>query len=169
MSIPSQTARWLAVLALSGIATTASAVDPAAVERARKQVLMLDALYKNAVVLITDTYVHTPGDISAATASKALFGKMKEAGFHEARLLGFTDVLFNPAENTPHEGFEQKAKEALLAGSEFYSEVIDEHGKPHLYMATALPVVMEKCVMCHANFKDQKGPIGALSYKVVID
>jgi hypothetical protein len=46
--------------------------------------------------------------------------------------------------------------------------VIKEGDKRYLYMATGVPVVMEKCVMCHANFKDKKGPIGALAYKVAV-
>jgi len=38
--------------------------DPAAVERARKQVRMLDDLYKTAVVLITEHYVHEEDDVA---------------------------------------------------------------------------------------------------------
>ncbi len=140
----------------------------AAVERTKQQVMMLDDLYKTAVVLITEHYVKDPSTLSAATASKAIFKAMKEKGWHEARLIGFTDTLYNAAENTPQAGFEATAKKKILAGEANHSEVVEEGGKRYLRMATAVPVVMEKCVMCHANFKDQKGAVGALSYKVAV-
>jgi hypothetical protein len=31
-----------------------------------------------------------------------------------------------------------------------------------------VPVVIEKCVMCHSNFKGKAGAIGALSYKMTM-
>lgn len=137
-----------------------------AVARTRKQILMLDDLYKTAVVLITEHYVDSPSTLSAATASKALFAAMKEKGWHEARLLGFTDVLFNPDENAPQDEFEKIAKSKLLNGAATYEAVVKINGQEHLRMATPVPVVMEKCVMCHANFKDHPGAIGAISYTV---
>ncbi len=147
----------------------ALAAEDAAVERTKKQLMMLDDLYKTLVVLITEHYVKDPTTVpSAATASKALFKAMKEKGWHEARLLGYTDVLFNAAENTPKEGFETNAKEKLLAGEASYSEVVKEGGTRYVQMATAVPVVMEKCVMCHANFRGKTGAIGALSYKMAV-
>ncbi len=139
--------------------------DPA-VARTRKQIQMLDDLYKTAVVLITEHYVKDPSILSAATASKALFAAMKAKGWHEARLLGFTDVLFNPAENLPQDDFEKSAQAKLLDGAASYEEVVKIKGKDTLRMATPVPVVMEQCVMCHANFKDRQGPIGAISYSV---
>lgn len=143
-----------------------SASQDAAVARTRKQIQMLDDLYKTAVVLITEHYVNDPSTLSAATASKALFAAMKEKGWHEARLLGFTDVLFNASENAPQDEFEKTAESKLLEGAASYEEVANIGGREYLRMATPVPVVMEKCVMCHANFKDKKGAIGAISYKV---
>ncbi|MGR9106617.1 MAG: c-type heme family protein [Gammaproteobacteria bacterium] len=140
--------------------------NAAAVARTRKQIQMLDDLYKTAVVLITEHYVNDPSTLSAATASKALFAAMKEKGWHDARLLGFTDVLFNPSENAPRDDFEKTAETKLLEGAATYEEVVKIEGRDHLRMATSVPVVMEKCVMCHANFKDKKGAIGAISYTV---
>jgi hypothetical protein len=137
-----------------------------AVARTRKQIQMLDDLYKTAVVLITQHYVNDPSTLSAATASKALFAAMKQKGWHEARLLGFTDILFNPGENTPRDEFEKTAKAKLLDGAASYEEVSKIDGRDYLRMATPVPVVMEKCVMCHANFKDKPGAIGAISYAV---
>lgn len=137
-----------------------------AVIRTRQQILMLDDLYKTAVVLITEHYVNTSATLSAATASKALFAAMKEKGWHDARLLGFTDTLLNSAENAPQDDFEKAAKQALLTGASTHEEVITHNNKQYLRMATAVPVVMEKCVMCHANFAENKEVIGAISYTV---
>jgi hypothetical protein len=141
--------------------------EDAVVERTKKQLMMLDDLYKTVLVLITEHYVKDPATLleecmrlvtsPAATASKAVFKAMQEKGWHEARLLGYTDVLLNAAENTPKKGFETRAKEKILAGAANYSEVVEEEGKPYVQMATALPVVIEKCVMCHSNFKRKSG------------
>lgn len=138
----------------------------AAVARTRKQILMLDDLYKTAVVLITEHYVNDPSTLSAATASKALFAAMKEKGWHDARLIGFTDALTNPDENAPQDDFERNAKTNILQGATSHERVVTKGGKDYLRMATAVPVVMEKCVMCHANFKGKKGAIGAIGYTV---
>ena len=50
-------------------------------------------------------------------------------------------------------------------------EVIEQDGKPYLRAVTAVPVVMEKCIMCHAHYADAKKgePIGAISYTVPIE
>jgi hypothetical protein len=40
--------------------------------------------------------------------------------------------------------------------------------KRYLHIATSVPVVSENCVMCHANFKGNKGNVGALSYTVPV-
>ncbi len=139
--------------------------DPA-VNRTRQQVKMLDDLYKTVVVLVTEHYVDNPSTLSAASAAKALFAAMKKNGHHDVRLLGFTDVLFNAEENAPKDAFEKKAKEHLLAGNSTHEAVVTKNGKRFLRVATSVPVVMEKCVMCHANFKGVEGPIGSLSYTV---
>jgi len=155
-------------LAAATAAGAATVEDDPAIARTVEQVKMLDALYKTAVVLITEHYVENPSSISAATASKLLFAEMKKNGFHEARLVGLTDQLTNPEENTPKGDFEETAKQKLLSGEEYYKRVIQEGDKRYLYMATGVPVVMEKCVMCHANFKGKTGPVGALAYKVPV-
>ncbi len=143
-----------------------SETEKASVDRTRKHILMLDDLYKTAVVAITEHYVNDPSTLSAASASKALFAAMKQKGWHEARLLGFTDVLFNANENAPRDEFENNAKQALLGGAASYEELASNGDKKYLRMATAVPVVMEKCIMCHADFKDKKGAIGAIAYTV---
>jgi hypothetical protein len=145
--------------------TEVSKNDPAII-RTRQQVKMLDDLYKTVVVLVTEHYVKDPSILSAASAAKALFAAMKKNGWHDVRLLGFTDVLFNAKENLPKDAFERKAKKQLLAGKSSYEAVVTKNGKRFLRVATSVPVVMERCVMCHANFKGVEGPIGSLSYTV---
>lgn len=135
------------------------------VARTRRQIQMLDDLYKTAIVLVTQHYVNDPSTLSAATASKAIFAEMDKRDWHETRLVGFTDSLTNP-KNKPKDDFENAAKEKLIAGEAYHEEIVTQGGKDHLRMATPVPVVMEKCVMCHAGFKDEKGAIGALVYKM---
>lgn len=142
--------------------------NDAAVQRTRRMIQMLDDLNKTAIVAITEHYVNSPGDLSAATASKVLFKALKDKGYVETRLLGWVDPLFNPMENAPQDDFEKQAKEKLLAGEATYEQVVEENGKRYLRVATAVPVVMEKCIMCHANFKDKQGAIGALAYKMPV-
>jgi hypothetical protein len=67
-----------------------------AVERTRKQVSMLDDLYKTAIVLITDKYVNSDSDLPAGSAFQALFSAMKTKGWHEVRLVDATDEPLRP-------------------------------------------------------------------------
>lgn len=142
--------------------------DPA-VERARREVRMLDDIYKTAIVLITTHYVEDDNDLPAGSAFKALFDAVKEKGWHEVRLLDATGEPYEPG-NSPKAGFEKKAIGELLKGKSVYEEVVTEDGKRFLKSATAIPVVMDKCIICHENYRDvPKGQaIGALGYKVPI-
>lgn len=143
--------------------------DDLAVDRTRRQVEMLDDLYKTVVVLITEHYVKDPSILSAASAAKALFAAMEEKEWHEVRSVGFTDIIFNP-EHKPKDEFERAAAAKMSAAVTTHEEVVSEEGKRFLRYATPLPVVMEKCAMCHVNFKDNKNVIGSLVFKVpVID
>jgi len=153
-------------MALMLIISSATAAEDPAVERTRHQVEMLDTLYKTAIVLITEQYVTDPSKFSGASAAKALFDTMKENGFHEVRLVGLTDVLINPSVNKPKDAFEEEAKKKLTSGEAKYQEVVTVDGKRYLRKATPVPVVLERCVMCHANFKDNDGVIGTLAYTV---
>jgi len=172
--------QWLSVAALAAAAGMAALVpmglsnakddaDPA-LERTRKQVRMLDDLYKTAVVLITDKYVNRDTDLPAGTAAKALFSAMKKKGWHDVRLV---DASGDPivAENAPADSFEKKAVEQLLKGQAGYEEVVDKGGKKYLRAATPVPVVMKKCIMCHPNYENVKEgqPIGALAYTLPIE
>ena len=49
-----------------------------ALERTRKQVRMLDDIYKTAVVLITTHYVNDEDDLPAGSAAIALFDAVKK-------------------------------------------------------------------------------------------
>jgi len=144
--------------------------DPAAVERTRKQVRMLDDLYKTAIVLVTTHYVEEDSDLAAGEAFQALFGAMKEKGWHEVRLL---DATGDPIEegNAPQDAFEKRAIQSLKNGETFVERVITRDGKHYLRAATPIPVVLEKCIMCHANYEGvRKGqPIGALGYTLPIE
>lgn len=141
----------------------------AAVERARREVRMLDDIYKTAIVLVTEHYVKSDNDLPAGSAFKALFEAVEKKGWHKVRLVDATGQPYSDL-NLPKEGFEKKAVEQLLAGKASYDEVITEGDKRYLPTATAIPVVMEKCIMCHENYRGvEKGKaIGALSYKVPV-
>jgi Protein of unknown function (DUF3365) len=161
----------LAATATGGIdlfaAEKASDAKDVAVERTRQEVKMLDDLYKNAIVLINEHYVNNPSDFPAATASKAIFAAMKKNGWHEVRLLGLLDVLGDP-DDAPADAFEKTAAQKLIAGEAAPEEVVEKGGKRYLRVATGIPVVAEKCIMCHENFKGNKGNVGALSYTVPV-
>ena len=107
--------------------------------------------------------------IPAGTAFKQLFAAVEEKGWHKVRLLDATGDPLN-AENLPAKGFEQDAIKQLLAGKPWIEKTVSISGKPHLQVATPIPVVFEKCIMCHDNYADAgKKPIGALAYTVPIE
>ena len=141
-----------------------------ALERTRKQVRMLDDIYKGGVVLITEHYVDDEADLPAGTAFKLLFATAKEKGWHEVRLLDATDQPIND-DNTPRDDFEQEAIEALTSGQTYYDRVITKDERQYLRAATPIPVVMQKCIMCHDHYADYESgrPIGALAYTVPIE
>ena len=65
----------------------AASANSLEVERARREVELLDDIYKSAIVLITKHYVDDKSDLAAGEAFKVLFNSMKEKGWHEVRLL----------------------------------------------------------------------------------
>lgn len=173
----------LAAMAALGVAglwyVAAGAAEPtkpadkpgdAAVERARKQVRMLDDLYKTAVVLITEHYVKEDSDLSAGSAAKALFKAMKEKGWHEVRLLDATGKPIDE-DNVAKDDFEKEAIKQITSGKAYYDRVVEGQNGRKLRAATAIPVVMKKCVMCHDHYQEAKNgaAIGALSYTLPIE
>jgi uncharacterized protein DUF3365 len=144
--------------------------EDAAIARARKQVLMLDDLYKTAIVLITEHYVDEASDLAAGAAFQKLFQAMREKGHHEVRLLDATGQPYNE-KNLPRDAFEKAAIMALKAGKPGYEEVVNVDGQRFLKKATPIPVVMKKCTLCHPAYeKAATGQaIGALSYTMKVD
>jgi hypothetical protein len=144
--------------------------DKAAVERARKNVQMLDHIYKQAVVLITDKYVNDKDDFAAGSAAVALFDAVTKQGSHKVRLIDATGEPYEP-ENVAKDAFEKEGIKRLLAGAAQYEQIEVQDGKPQLRVVTAVPVVMKKCIMCHAHYADVKegAPIGAISYTMPIE
>ncbi len=141
---------------------------PPAVERAKRQAKMLDTLYKTAIVIITENYVDGSEDLAAGDAFQALFKSMKDNGFHEVRLLDATGDPYD-SDNEPKTEFEKRAIKALLAGQAIYEQVASEGGKQYLLSATPIPLVMQKCTLCHSHYEGVKGPIGSLALKIPLD
>jgi hypothetical protein len=151
-------------------AQTTKAPDAAAVERSRRQVQLLDNIFKQTVVLITDKYVHDEDDFAAGSAAVALFKNISESGPHKVRLIDATGEPYDD-KNVAMNDFEREGLKRLLAGAKTYDEVSNQDGKPVLRAITPVPVVMQKCVMCHPHYADAKkgAPIGAISYVVPVE
>jgi hypothetical protein len=145
-------------------------VDEAAVSRARKQALMLDDVYKNTIVLITDKYVNKEDDFAAGAAAVQLFQTISDKGWHNVRLLDATGDPYD-SENVAKDDFEKKGIASLKQGKATVEQVVENEGKPYLRLMTPVPVVLQKCTMCHPNYEDAKKgePIGAISYTIPIE
>lgn len=144
---------------------TTPAADPA-VERAREQVRMLDDLYKNAVVSITKTYVNKQEDRPAIMIAKDVFAAMQKKGWHSARLVDVTGDPLNDM-NAPKSDFEKEAAVRIRSGQPYYDRVVGEGKDRRLQAATAVPVVMKECAVCHADRK-VGDPLGFLRYEVPV-
>lgn len=139
-------------------------------ERTRKHIQALDDLYKTAIVLVTENYVKTESDLAAGTAFKLLFEAMKKKGHHDARLIDATGEPYEAA-NEPADDFEKAAIKAIKGGKPTYEQEIQKDGKRYLRMATIVPVVSKKCIMCHPAYEKAKPgeAIGAIGYIVPIE
>lgn len=161
------------VLVFQGLAAgekEKSTVNPKAVDRARKMVSVLDEVYKQTIVLITDKYVHDEDDFPAGSAAVELFRRISENGSHNVRLIDATGEPYVDT-NVAKDDFERDAIKKLKDGKDRVEEIITADGKAYLRTLTPVPVVMAKCVMCHPHYEDAKKgePIGAISYKVLIE
>jgi hypothetical protein len=147
----------------------AAKVSPEAVERSRDTIKLLDNVYKQAVVLITEKYVHDESDFAAGSAAVELFRRIGEGGSHQVRLLDATGEPYD-IKNVAQDDFEKKGIEQIKAGQDYYDQVVTKDGKPYLRAITPIPVVMEKCVMCHSHYADAKKgeAIGAIAYELPI-
>lgn len=72
----------LLAASLPGEEKPPAAPDQAAVERSRETVQLLDGVYKQTIVLITEKYVHEVGDFPAGSAAVELFRRIGEGGTH---------------------------------------------------------------------------------------
>jgi hypothetical protein len=144
--------------------------DPPAIERGRKTVRMLDDIYKSAIVLITDKYVNNKRDYPAGRAAIKWFADISSKGSHDVRLIDATGEPYGEG-NVARDDFDKEGLRQLKAGKDYYEQLIQKDGKRYLRAITPVPVVMQKCTMCHENYKDvMKGtPVGALTYTVPIE
>ena len=144
--------------------------EDAAIARTRKQVQMLDDLYKTAIVLVTENYVNEASDLAAGAAFQKLFEAMRKKGHHDVRLLDATGQPYNE-KNLPRDDFEKAAVAALKSGKQTYEEVVNKDGKRFLRVATPIPVVMKKCTLCHPAYEKAPAgqPIGALGYTIRVE
>jgi hypothetical protein len=147
-----------------------SAPDEKAVERSRRTVQTLDNIFKQTIVLVTDKYVNDDDDFAAGSAAVLLFKNISDGSDNTIRLIDATGDPYE-ADNVAKDEFEKEGIKKLKAGAKTVDEIITQDGKHYLRALTPVPVVMEKCIMCHAHYADvKKGePIGAISYTVPID
>jgi hypothetical protein len=152
----------LAVLFIVG--SPSSAQEPAdepAVVRAREQAKMLDELYKNAVVSITQKYDGPP----AIKVAKDVFAAMEKGGWHRARLVDASGSPQNEA-NLPQTAFEKRAVKVIQGGQPYYEEIVGEGTDRTLHVATIVPAVAKKCASCHGV---QEGELlGFLRYEIPV-
>ena len=166
----------LAIVTSAGIVATSEAdpqakseQDPA-VERVRREIRMLDDIYKGGIVTITEHYVNDEDAIPAGTAFKMLFEAAAEKGWHQVRLVDVSGEPYND-ENEAEDEFEKEAVKQLAAGQTWVEEMELREGTRHLRVATPIPVVFDKCVMCHDNYEEVPAgqAIGSLMYTLPID
>ena len=139
--------------------------DKAALERTREQVQMLDTLYKNAVVSITNNYIEGQASVPAAMVAKDVFAAMHKKGYHTARLIDATGKPKNKA-NVAKTEFEKKVVAEMKAGKSYYEEVAQVDGKDVLRVGTIVPVVLKQCATCHG--KKEGTLLGAIVYEIPI-
>jgi hypothetical protein len=142
-----------------------TAVDAAALNRAREEVKLMDDLYKLWIVNVTATYVKARERTPAATVAKRVFAELAKSG-RTTRLLDATGEPINK-DNVAKTAFEKKAIAELRKGKTTYEEVGEVKGKPVLRVATAIPVVLGSCINCHPGLKEGQ-LIGALAYELPI-
>jgi len=141
----------------------AEPANDAALERARAEVKMLDELYKNAVISITERYRRGQPAIMVA---QDVFAAMKKSGHHDARLVDATGIPMNE-ENLPKSEFEKRAVLKIQEGEPYYEEVLEADGRRVLNVATVVPAVHARCASCHAV--EEGDLLGFLRYQIPIE
>lgn len=149
--------------------STKTLFSPDQLEHAQQTIKVLDEVYKSIIVLVTDKYVQSEDDFAAGSAAVLLFKQMSAGDSHRVRLIDATGEPYEPA-NVAEDDFEKTALVKIKEGAPKIEEVTIEDGKPTLRVMTAVPVVHERCVMCHEHYKNAKKgeAIGALSYSIQI-
>jgi hypothetical protein len=137
------------------------------VEQARREVRLLDDLYKTAIVYINDVYVEDANSVAAGETARDLFAAMKAKGWHDARLVDATGKPLND-ENAPADDFEKAAIEKILAGDTYVDQVVSEKSGNYLRAATLVPAINDKCIICHPGNK-VGAVLGAVSYKIPVE
>lgn len=137
--------------------------EDAALSRARRQVKMLDDLYKTAVVSITKIYDDGP---PAVRVAQQLFKAMEAGEHHSARLVDATGNPLNE-KNRPATEFEERAEKAMQDGKTYYEEVVGEGDDRRLLAATVVPAVLPRCAKCHGVEDGEL--LGFLRYDVKVE
>lgn len=152
------------------VANQSNAPSQAAIKQARRTVAMLDNIYKQVIVLITDKYVHDVDDFAAGSAAVLLFKNITDSGSHAVRLIDATGEPYNP-DNVAQDDFEREALKQIKAGKQTYDQIETKDGKQFLRAMTPVPVVMQRCIMCHDHYADVKEgeAIGAISYTIPLE
>ena len=149
---------------------SAAAENPApalTAAQARREVRLLDDLYKTAIVYMNEVYVQDENSVAAGETARDIFASMKAKGWHDARLVDATGKPLNE-ENKPQNEFEKTAIAKILSGETYYDQVVEEDGHTYLRAATLVPAINDKCVLCHPGNK-VGGVLGAVSYKIAIE
>jgi len=159
-----------AVMANGQTTTEQAKVDPEALAQARATVKMLDDVYKTAIVVFTDKFVTEEGDVPAGAFAVPWMEEISKHGTHKVRLI---DVAGEPIDekNTAKSDFEKSAVKKIKAGESYVESIATVDGKQVLQAATSVPVVMEKCVMCHPNYENipEGQSIGAITYEFPVN
>ena len=137
------------------------------VRSARRETKMLDTLYKTAIVSVTQTYVVDDSSTAAFTTFQPVVKAMKDGKWHEVRLVDGLGEPINP-DNSPKDAFEKRAMQEILAGKDFVDEVEKIDGQEYLRTMTILPMALEKCVLCHENYRGKK-IVGGVSFQVPLN
>ena len=122
---------------------------------------MLDELYKNAVVSITNRYEGPP----AIKVAMDVFSAMSKSGWHKAKLVDASGNPQNEA-NLPKTGFEERAAKAIRGGKPYYDEVVGTGDGRTLFAATIVPAVTQKCATCHGAKKGDL--LGFIRYEIPV-
>lgn len=139
---------------------TAGPIERVSLPEGRRQVRMMDEVYKTAVVTTHQMYVQDPGTPAAVIWAKQVINKLKGKGWPDARIFATHDRPLNP-ENAPVDPFERSAAAAFRSGKTSYEQVTPGE----LRYATDLRLLDEKCVMCHVRNKPGD-LVGGVSYRV---